>query len=121
MDFSSIRPSSWNGVGAIAKVPAAWAVSFIVIPFSLPVIPGRCEASNPESRDSPMRNCASEVWSFGPSRNDSLESVRFLLRRVQRLVECRIVGVALGAAAVESRLVRHVERRAALQALDQVG
>jgi hypothetical protein len=26
------------------------------------VIPGRCEASNPESRDSPMRNCASEVW-----------------------------------------------------------
>src|SRR5450755_1916854 len=27
------------------------------------VIPGRCEASNPESRDSPMRNCASEVWS----------------------------------------------------------
>jgi len=37
------------------------------------VIPGRCEASNPESRDSPMRNCASEVWSFGPSRNDDLE------------------------------------------------
>jgi hypothetical protein len=34
------------------------------------VIPGRCEASNPESRDSPMRNCASEVWSCGPSRND---------------------------------------------------
>ena len=26
---------------------------------------------NPESRDSPMRNCASGVWSFGPSRNDS--------------------------------------------------
>jgi len=26
------------------------------------VIPGRCKASNPESRDSPMRNCASEVW-----------------------------------------------------------
>jgi hypothetical protein len=26
------------------------------------VIPGRCEASNPESKDSPMRNCASEVW-----------------------------------------------------------
>jgi hypothetical protein len=38
------------------------------------VIPGRCEASNPESRDSPMRNCASEVWSFGPSRNDSREA-----------------------------------------------
>ncbi len=30
--------------------------------LNLPVIPGRCEASNPESRDSPMRNCASEVW-----------------------------------------------------------
>src|SRR5229473_301 len=29
-------------------------------------------ASNPESRDSPMRNCASEVWSFGPSRNDGV-------------------------------------------------
>ncbi|QDW41638.1 hypothetical protein FFI89_033665 [Bradyrhizobium sp. KBS0727] len=28
-------------------------------------------SANPESRDSPMRNCASEVWSFGPSRNDS--------------------------------------------------
>src|ERR1700681_3774015 len=35
------------------------------------VIPGRRAAANPESRDSPMRNCASEVWSFGPSRNDS--------------------------------------------------
>jgi hypothetical protein len=29
------------------------------------VIPGRCEASNPESRDS-------GVWSCGPSRNDSV-------------------------------------------------
>jgi uncharacterized protein (DUF1330 family) len=26
------------------------------------VIPGRCEASNPESRDSTTRNCASVVW-----------------------------------------------------------
>src|SRR5256885_5760945 len=34
------------------------------------VIPGRLASANPESRDSPMRNCASEVWSFGPSRND---------------------------------------------------
>src|SRR5665213_3025506 len=25
-----MRPSSWNGVGAMAKVPAAWAVSFMV-------------------------------------------------------------------------------------------
>jgi 3-oxoacyl-[acyl-carrier protein] reductase len=37
------------------------------------VIPGRCKASNPESRDSPMRNCASVVWSFGPSRNDDVD------------------------------------------------
>src|SRR5450432_2138932 len=48
------------------------------------VIPGRCQrvrakrgpmtgsASNPESRDSPMRNCASEVWSCGPPRNDGV-------------------------------------------------
>src|SRR5712671_3754033 len=36
------------------------------------VIPGRCEASNPESQDSPVRNCAPEVWSFGPSRNDQV-------------------------------------------------
>src|SRR6476646_2858856 len=42
------------------------------------VIPGRCEASNPESRDSPMRNCASEVWSFGPSRK---MTVHGMLRR----------------------------------------
>jgi 4-amino-4-deoxy-L-arabinose transferase-like glycosyltransferase len=35
------------------------------------VIPGR--AANPESRDSPTRNCASAVWSCGPSRNDQLE------------------------------------------------
>jgi hypothetical protein len=41
------------------------------------VIPGRCEASNPESRDSPMRNCASEVWSFGPSRNDGESTYDF--------------------------------------------
>src|SRR3982074_2029123 len=34
------------------------------------VIPGRGEDASPESRDSPMCNCTSEVWSFGPSRND---------------------------------------------------
>src|ERR1700704_6466375 len=34
------------------------------------VIPGRVEDANPESRDSPMCNCTSEVWSYGPSRND---------------------------------------------------
>jgi hypothetical protein len=35
MDFSSMRPSSWNGVGAIANVPAASWVSFIVILYPL--------------------------------------------------------------------------------------
>ena len=30
----------------------------------LDVIPARLGEANPEPRDSPMRNCASEVWSF---------------------------------------------------------
>jgi len=48
-----------------------------------PVIPGRCEASNPESRDSLMCNCTSEVWSFGPSRNDGVQArLTYLLARV---------------------------------------
>src|ERR1700744_1093305 len=34
---------------------------------------GRLEEASPESRDSPMRNCASEVRSCGPSRNDDRE------------------------------------------------
>src|SRR5882757_5923948 len=29
-----MRPSSWNGVGAIAKVPAASAVSFVMCPLT---------------------------------------------------------------------------------------
>jgi hypothetical protein len=33
-------------------------------------------SANPESRDSPMRNCASEVWTFGPSRNDEQQKAR---------------------------------------------
>src|SRR5204863_6069680 len=37
--------------------------------------------SNPESKDSPMRNCASEVWSFGPSRNDEGTAMAGLWRR----------------------------------------
>src|SRR3954469_17526642 len=36
----SIRPSSWNGVGAMAKVPAAVWVSFMGRPLCF-VIPGR--------------------------------------------------------------------------------
>ncbi|RXG83823.1 hypothetical protein EAV90_38440 [Bradyrhizobium vignae] len=35
-----------------------------------PVIPGRSVGPNPESRDPPVRDCAPEVWSFGPSRDD---------------------------------------------------
>src|SRR4051794_12447942 len=37
----------------------------------LPSFRGDAKASNPESRDSPMCNCTSEVWSFGPSGNDA--------------------------------------------------
>jgi len=36
-------------------------------------------SANPESRDSPMCNCTSEVWSFGPSRNDETYNMRHLL------------------------------------------
>src|SRR6266850_7800142 len=32
----------------------------------------RAKRANPKSRDSPMCNCTSEVWSIGPSRNDFL-------------------------------------------------
>jgi hypothetical protein len=41
MDFSSMRPSSWNGVGAIAKVPVAMWVNFVIAAF-LFVTPKRC-------------------------------------------------------------------------------
>src|SRR5260370_31540728 len=44
MDFSSMRPSSWNGVGAIAKVPAALAVSFVICASSFFGHSGACEA-----------------------------------------------------------------------------
>ena len=37
---------------------------------TLDVIPGRIEDANPESRDSPMCNCASEVRCFASPRND---------------------------------------------------
>jgi hypothetical protein len=41
MDLSSMRPSSWNGVGAMAKVPAALWVSFVICAsFYFLVIPG---------------------------------------------------------------------------------
>ena len=50
------------------------------------VIPGRCEASNPESRTSPVRNCAPAVWSFGPSRNDGTTS-QPALQRIADLIQ----------------------------------
>src|ERR1700721_59930 len=47
-----MRPSSWNGVGAIAKVPAAWWVSFVIWCLcSLWSFRGT-RSVNPESRDS---------------------------------------------------------------------
>src|SRR5437879_9420207 len=54
--FRPLRPSWRYCIGQILRV--------------CPVIPGRIEDANPESRDSPMCNCTSEVWSCGPSRND---------------------------------------------------
>src|SRR3954470_21505505 len=36
MDCISMRPSSWNGVGAMAKVPAAVWVSFMMTPVDDP-------------------------------------------------------------------------------------
>src|SRR6202030_3041219 len=44
-----------------------------------------------------------------------------LLRRIQRVVERRVVRIALGAAAVEGGLVGCIERRALFQPLDQIG
>src|SRR2546428_320583 len=54
------------------------------------VIPGRVEDSNPESRDSPMCNCTSEVWSFGPSRNDKRQHclVTFLSAVISSIAQC---------------------------------
>src|SRR5437762_3355821 len=47
-----MRPSSWNGVGAMAKVPAAWAVSFVIL-------------ASISDRHSPMCNCTSEDAPLG--------------------------------------------------------
>src|ERR1700693_3715293 len=40
---------------------------------------GARASANPEPRDSPMCNCTSEVWSFGPSRNDGVKRSRTLM------------------------------------------
>src|ERR1700738_249429 len=50
-----------------------------------------------------------------------MEDERSLLRGVQRLAQHRIIRIALGAAAIERRLVRRIERGTALEALDQIG
>jgi ABC-type polar amino acid transport system ATPase subunit len=44
-----------------------------------------------------------------------------LLRRFRSLAQRRVVGISLGAATIERRLVPRGERRAALQPLDEVG
>jgi 4-amino-4-deoxy-L-arabinose transferase-like glycosyltransferase len=43
-------------------------------------------SANPESRDSPMCNCTSEVWSFGPSRNDEINNLRHHSGAKRRIV-----------------------------------
>src|ERR1700737_5440695 len=58
------------------------------------VIPGRVEDANPESRDSPMCNCTSEVWSFGPSRNDGSPNRKIGASRLKRRLAIFAVGEA---------------------------
>src|SRR5262249_1993619 len=60
-----LSPSSWPGKSA----KRVFAQMSRPSTFAL-VIPGRCEASNPESRGSPVRNCAPEVRVFDAPRND---------------------------------------------------
>src|SRR5579871_1568737 len=65
-----MRPSSWNGVGAIAKVPAALAVSFVISclhPSS--VIPGWPEGQGPEPI-TPACGCGFRARDFVAPRND---------------------------------------------------
>src|ERR1700759_572627 len=47
-----MRPSSWNGVGAMAKVPAALWVSFVMCASGLPPSFRGARSANPEPRDS---------------------------------------------------------------------
>src|SRR5882724_10601908 len=83
------------------------------------VIPGRVEDANPESRDSPMRNCASEVHAnacpgmtiaeklplgvAGPGADHAFlaaEFVAFFGRGVERARNLRLHRVAVGAAGI---------------------
>ena len=77
------QAASWHGrfpgaypIGYAGFLYCAWGC-FRDFGWSPYVIPGRCEASNPESRDSPVRNCAPAIWSFGPSRNDRRPTPRW--------------------------------------------
>src|SRR3954451_15787526 len=82
MDCISMRPSSWNGVGAMAKVPAAVWVSFMVCylaKLKCFVIPG-CAllAADPESRS---EHCSG----FGVrSLSDNIDAVNFVAERAPR-------------------------------------
>src|SRR5450631_4366541 len=62
-----MRPSSWNGVGAMAKVPAALAVSLVMCASTFFTSFRGARSANPESRDSGS-------VPYGASRNDGLVS-----------------------------------------------
>src|ERR1019366_2639519 len=66
---------SGTGYGRAARVDGRRLNSNAVIPWRVQRVGARRGpmtgfAANPESKDSPMCSCTSEVWCFGPSRND---------------------------------------------------
>src|SRR5450631_1318716 len=76
----------------------------------------RAKRSNPAFR---LLCPSSAARSRDPlARNDAWVS---LLRRLHGFAQRRIIRIALGAAAVECRLVRRIQWGAALEALDQIG
>src|SRR6266481_1814854 len=80
MDFSSMRPSSWNGVGAMAKVPAALAVSFVMCAFRL------CW---PSFRDGPQDQTSDAQLRIGESRDSGFDASH----RPGMTVSARLPGV----------------------------
>src|SRR5713101_627684 len=83
----STRPSpSPRGFPAPAMVRSRSGRSGFIIDGHV-VIPGRREASKPESKDSPMCNCTSEVRSFGPSRNDDhrVDAIHMTPTEIERI------------------------------------
>ena len=83
---SSIR-STWCSRCSKPTSPRCWPrAGRTKSSRSFPVIPERRAAANPESWDSPMRHCASEVWSCGPSRNDGQF---YFPRRIEPWRGCR--------------------------------